>query len=131
MYKNCDEYRKKRREYMKRWYAKRKAEGVSIYGQYKDRRAKRKKAYQQTDKYREWRHAYRRAYSKRKRAEDIRFRLIDNLRSRTRHVIRGISKDIVFKDAIMKVLGCSREELVAHFEGQFKQGMNWDNYGSH
>jgi hypothetical protein len=31
---------------------------------------------------------------------------------------------------MLKILGCSAKELKNHLEIQFKEGMNWDNYGS-
>lgn len=31
----------------------------------------------------------------------------------------------------LKYIGCSVNELRAHLEGQFKDGMSWDNYGVH
>ena len=32
---------------------------------------------------------------------------------------------------MLKILGCSVSQLKLHFENYFKEGMNWDNYGSH
>jgi len=29
----------------------------------------------------------------------------------------------------MELIGCSAEELVAHLEAQFTEGMTWENYG--
>ncbi len=35
----------------------------------------------------------------------------------------------VYFDKPLKSIGCSRQELKEHLEKQFKEGMNWDNYG--
>lgn len=51
-------------------------------------------------------------------------KLIKNLRRRTRMTLKG---DYSFTH----LLGCSSKELRQHLESQFKEGMNWDNYGSY
>jgi hypothetical protein len=33
------------------------------------------------------------------------------------------------KYSVLKYLGCTAVELIKHLEGQFQDGMNWDNYG--
>ncbi len=53
------------------------------------------------------------------------YRLKMNLRTRLRDVMKGISKSAT----TMELVGCSIDELKAHIEGQFTDGMNWDNYG--
>ena len=39
------------------------------------------------------------------------------------------AKGIAKKNSILKYIGCTKGELVAHIENQFKSGMNWENYG--
>jgi len=31
-------------------------------------------------------------------------------------------------DSAIKLLGCSREDLIKHIESQFVEGMSWDNW---
>ena len=38
-------------------------------------------------------------------------------------------KGIAKKNSILKYIGCTKGQLVAHIEKQFKPGMNWENYG--
>ena len=40
-------------------------------------------------------------------------------------------KGIAKKNSILKYIGCTKGQLVAHIEKQFKPGMNWENYGYH
>ena len=52
-------------------------------------------------------------------------RIAANLRSRMRQVLKGKVKSA----RTLELLGCSAEEWVTYLENQFKDGMNWDNYG--
>ena len=53
------------------------------------------------------------------------FKLIHNLRSRLRKALNGKSRD----KGIMKITGCTMQELSMYLESKFKPGMTWDNYG--
>jgi hypothetical protein len=64
-------------------------------------------------------------YQVNQRHNNINFRLVSNLRSRLNLAIKNNSKF----SSISKVLGCSIEYLKKHLENQFKEGMNWQNYG--
>lgn len=68
-----------------------------------------------------------RVYSKNRLATDIKHRLTRNLRNRLYYALKNKEwkKDTHFSEYI----GCTREELVAHIEKQFKEGMSWNNYG--
>ena len=35
------------------------------------------------------------------------------------------------KGHTLQFLGCSRDDLLKHLEGQFEDGMTWENYGVH
>ena len=50
----------------------------------------------------------------------------DYLRTRLCNALKGINKS----KSTVKLLGCSTEFLKQHLEKQFKQGMNWDNWGT-
>lgn len=53
--------------------------------------------------------------------------LSKKLRSRIYYVLKGLKKSA----PTLELLGCSLEQFRAHLESQFKDGMTWDNYGSH
>jgi len=52
-------------------------------------------------------------------------RITENLRSRTRHALKGKSKSA----ATLELIGCSSKELRCYIESLFTKGMSWDNYG--
>lgn len=54
-----------------------------------------------------------------------RIRITENLRKRTRDVLKGISKS----KPTLSLIGCSKEELVTYLESMFTDGMAWENYG--
>jgi len=64
-------------------------------------------------------------YKIKKRKEDPTYRIVDNLRSRIRAVLKGNNKS----QQSMELIGCSKQELEAHLENQFTEGMTWENYG--
>lgn len=53
-------------------------------------------------------------------------KVVRNLRRRVRAIIKGRGYSAT---AIIKGIGCTRSELIAHIESQFEPGMTWDNYG--
>ena len=65
--------------------------------------------------------------AERRRKSDINFRLKDVLRKRMRNALLGLSK----ADRTMNLIGCSMDELKIYLEKQFREGMNWGNYGLH
>lgn len=66
------------------------------------------------------------SYSQVKRRRSLQARITTNLRRRLHKAVGGS----VHKAATtMKLLGCSREVLLAHLEAQFQDGMTWENYG--
>jgi len=64
-------------------------------------------------------------YAKRKRQEDIGFKLLCALRIRMYDVLKGRTKS----DTTKNLLGCSIEDFKKHLESQFKEGMTWKNHG--
>lgn len=70
---------------------------------------------------------YRRNYERTREKEDIQFWLIRRLRSRLRKAIKRNSSS----RSIVELLGCTIEQLKFHLESQFRDGMTWDNRGSH
>lgn len=67
----------------------------------------------------------RRSYEKKRRKENIQFRLAQILRTRISDLIRRKPKT----GSAVRDLGCNLNELKFYLEGQFKDGMSWDNWG--
>ena len=57
--------------------------------------------------------------------QDSHYKLTKNLRSRFWHALKKATKSI----SIIELTGCSLEELKAHLESQFTEGMSWENHG--
>jgi hypothetical protein len=66
-------------------------------------------------------------YLKNKRDNDPVYRLIINMRSRLKSYLK--IKNINKKNRTFDLVGCAPEFLKEHLERQFKDNMNWDNYG--
>jgi len=64
-----------------------------------------------------------------RRKDDPSYRLVCNLRSRVSAALKN-AKTIKAENS-MSLFGCSVDELKAHLESQFTEGMSWDNYGLH
>jgi len=64
-------------------------------------------------------------YLRTRRAADPAFKVICNIRKRTYNVLDGRRKT----QKSLAMLGCSAEQLRAHLESQFRDGMSWENYG--
>jgi len=62
------------------------------------------------------------AYNRKKRRENIQYRIKNNLRRRLWKALRGQKIASAVRD-----LGCSIEELKFYLEKQFKPGMTWEN----
>lgn len=59
-----------------------------------------------------------------RRLNDVQFKLSTNLRSRLYSAIMGTSKE----GSAVRDLGCTVLELKMYLEGQFKDGMTWNNW---
>lgn len=105
-------YRESRKDahkaYMQEWHAK---------------NAEAQKAYREAkaDHYRE----YYREYTKNKRATDTHYKLSQNLRSRFKAALKGVTKG----ESVLKLVGVPIEKIIEHLESQFTEGMTWENYG--
>jgi hypothetical protein len=67
-------------------------------------------------------------YHKKRKASDPLYLLICRMRSNSCRVVKQLC--LGKKPAsTFKWMGCSPEELKAHFENLFLEGMSWDNYG--
>lgn len=61
---------------------------------------------------------------RKRRKNDPAYKLTINLRRRFLHFLKGTAK----RGSVMKLIGCSVEDLKKHIEKQFKEGMTWDNW---
>jgi hypothetical protein len=68
---------------------------------------------------------YRLQYNKTRYYNNVNYRLGISLRTRLYQALKGNYKT----GSAVKDLGCTIEELKAHLESQFQNGMSWDNYG--
>lgn len=66
---------------------------------------------------------YYNEYRKNRKLNDPKYKLIENLRRRTKEYLKDR------KNKTIDLIGCSPTELKEHLEKQFKEGMSWDNYG--
>jgi hypothetical protein len=69
--------------------------------------------------------SYARKYRRRRAGVDPFFVMRRILNNRLRNALKGVSK----ASTTMGLLGCTREQLMAHLESQFLPGMTWDNRG--
>ena len=56
---------------------------------------------------------------------DVQFRMRRYLRNRMKEILRDRKSQF----SMVKTLGCSIQDLRAHLQGKFTEGMTWDNYG--
>ena len=68
---------------------------------------------------------WHRDYQKRRRLEDLDFRIRQNLRTRLTRAIRIDQKS----GSAVRDLGCSIEEFKIHIQNLFQEGMSWENWG--
>jgi hypothetical protein len=69
----------------------------------------------------------RREHERQRYQQDIDYKLTKCLRSRLHAIVRrGLGQK---HGSTFALLGCSLEELRAHLEAQFSDGMSWANYG--
>ena len=67
-----------------------------------------------------------REYKRKRRLNDVDFKITEVLRSRLNSAVKGKIKS----GSSISNLGCSIEELRQHLENQFQPGMSWENYGN-
>lgn len=89
-----------------------------------EKKSKYDKEYRKSnkEKIRNW----KKEWSIKQRKENPIFKIKNNLRRRIHHLL----KDGYKSEKTEKLIGCTFEEFKTHIEKQFKQGMNWENYGS-
>ncbi len=129
---NCKQYRashkKEEREYNKKYRDSHKEE-TAIYvkkyrNEYKGKIKKQRKIHRQT--HRKEINEYKKEYEKRKRAKDLNYYILCNLRTRLNCVLKRNSKSA----STTKLLGCAVVQLKVYLENQFLPGMTWKNHGN-
>jgi hypothetical protein len=70
---------------------------------------------------------YRTYYSKKRRKESNEVRMSENIRRRINHFLKTVN--IPKKGSTFDIVGCTPQFLKEHLEMNFKDGMNWENYG--
>ena len=125
---NC--LNRRRREYGKTKAGKKASERQNL------KKAKGGERYEEHIKYRQQRYVenkdeinkVRRKYIKQRRDKDPQYRFFMALRNRTSSIMKSLK--VIKANTSIKLIGCTRLELKNYMEKQFKEGMNWDNYGS-
>lgn len=87
----------------------------------KEKIKKQKKEYYEKNK--EW----LKEYSVNYRRNNENARIAHNIRTRIRQFLN--SKNITKNNNTFEIIGCTPNQLKEHLEKQFKNGMNWQNYG--
>lgn len=64
-------------------------------------------------------------YCRNRKLNDVSYKIKVNLRRRLNNALKGLNKS----NSTLNLIGCSIIALREHLESQFKEGMNWDNYG--
>ena len=73
---------------------------------------------------------YKAEYARNRRQKDPLYRFFHSIRSQAVRVVKqvGLGKK---PTSTFKWVGCSPEQLKAHIESLFQEGMTWDNYGKY
>ena len=104
------------------------ARSRAYHEQHKEERRAYNRAYHEQHK--EERRAYMAEYARNRRHKDPLYNFFHNIRSQAVRVVKqvGLGKK---PTNTFKWVGCSPEELKAHIESLFQEGMTWNNYGKH
>lgn len=123
-YQNHYENNKEQKtEYQKEYYKNNKNK-LKDYQQAYNLENRDKIKHRQT-KYREQNQNKINYYFKKRKKDDIQFRIASNLRAR---ISKALTNNIK-RGSVIKDLGCSVCELKQYLESKFQPGMCWENYG--
>ena len=112
-------------EYRKTYHKERRIENPKKYTKQKKDWILRNK-----EKHDKWRKKYYPKYNKKRRSEDLNYRLAGNLRASLKSRLKHSKKSRYNKkNDFYELIGCSIEELKIHLEKSFTSGMTWDTYG--
>lgn len=125
-YNNKDYYKNKHAEWVNNNFERNKENAKKYRDANKDRISKLSKEYNIRNKERI--RLQVNAYSKKKRSQDVLFKLKGNIRTRMRMFLNN--RSIRKPESVIKLLGTDIETVKKHIEKQFKKGMRWNNYGA-
>ena len=127
--KNCPKCLENKELHM---FAKDKSRRDGLYPHCRSCDAVRRNPDVYTEQAKQWREAhpeearvYKREYLANRRETDVLFQIKELLRSRLRNALEGKKKS----DRAINLVGCSPDDLKAHLESTFQEGMTWDNQG--
>jgi hypothetical protein len=107
------------------YYEKNKEKILEYYKKYREKNKDELKEKQR--EYRNMNKEKRNESERIRHQKNVKARIIRSLRRRFWNFVRGEIK----KNSVIELTGCGREQLMAHLESQFTDGMSWDNYGQH
>jgi hypothetical protein len=121
--------KEKRSETLKKYYKNNKEKELLRFKNYVEKNPEKRKntLLKYNIKNREKRNEGARNWKKNQRRTNPKYRLINNLRLRTKDFIKGQKNFNHIKT--LEVLGCSKNFLKEYLENKFTDGMTWDNYG--
>jgi hypothetical protein len=125
---NRDSILEKKRNYTLKNKDKKREYDKKYREEKKEEKSLRDKIYYENNKEKIFEKA--REYNKKRRSTDINYKVTGNLRNR---VYCAITKRYKINKSFLalELLGCSVDECREYLELQFKEGMSWDNYGTH
>lgn len=121
-------YRKNHPEAYKNWYGKNRERRKNYLKLWRRRnKDKIRESFKLwSEKNKNHRKNWKRNYRKRRKKEDLDFKILTNLRSSIATALKQCKKSARTK----KLIGCSIKELRRHLQSQFKKGMTWNNWGT-
>jgi hypothetical protein len=112
--RNYQKHREKRLTYHKEWSENNRESLNKYHKEYREKNI---------DRIRE----VKRTYEKTRKHNDPIYKLINNFRTAIYQVLK--ENNVQKNGHYFEILKYSPEDLIVHLERQFKDGMNWDNYG--
>jgi len=124
-----EKYPEKRKETISKYYKNNRENELLRFKTYRENNSEKRKetCRKYVENNREKYNEYSKLWKKNERIKNPKYKLISNLRERTKDYLNYKKYDKNSK--IVCVIGCSPEYLKEHIEKQFKDGMCWDNYG--
>lgn len=127
------EYRQKypsrRKQILQVYYQKNKEKELERFKNYRinnpEKRKETCKNYVERNK--EKHNKYSREWKRKKMKSDPLYKIIHNLRIRTKGYLKKARSKKNYK--FLDIIGCSSDQLKEHLENKFTEGMSWDNYG--
>jgi len=115
------------KEYGKEYYLKNREKRIKYQREY---RSTHQKAHRESNRKYYFKNKERLSKNNTRNAKERRktnpsLRILDNLRSRMLHALKGKNKSA----STIKLLGCTPDELRKHLESQFESWMTWENHG--